>query len=607
MTNLVLQLAQLQLGAFGSRHRPSRRLDDVSDCTVNASSIALQRGAVSRALLSSFYCPAQCVLSLKAPMERPAADGLGVLTRSVGSDPVFQASYAHGRGLLLAVDEAGAVGVLHAAAGRRNSCWRAHNNAIFDGIWTHDDARVVTAAGDLQLRIWDVETVDKSGGSRQAQPVLTLRGHDMSVKCVRQAPCSTHVFASGGRDGRVLLWDTRASDKCVLSLENVHAEPTRSQRASLNGKVMTSKKRRRVVAAASTKSSPRSVTCVEFDAAGNEIITAGAVDAVVKFWDTRRFGSGSTVAGGGKGSYGSSMPIREVSCASRDGSRRGISSLMLGPSGEASKLLANVLHDSIALIDIGQKQYGGGHFGARTILRCAGHQSTSFYSKVALSPDGDFIAGASADGVVYVWDARVWSSLDGVGASTWAGRGIQMRAPCFALKGHADEVNGVTWSPHDMLQLASCSDDGTVRCWQVGSKWDQSVGDWQQGQSVEAAPFELRLMHGDESDGARRKAKWANWSTFAQQPDGSAYRVRGVNRPLSPKPRKDVQSLPLRETRQRAERQLHPIDGVSIVEQQSQAEVRDWQEVQGNQSQGTQQLSSHPKRAQQTLVELWGQ
>uniref|UniRef100_M4BVA9 Anaphase-promoting complex subunit 4 WD40 domain-containing protein n=1 Tax=Hyaloperonospora arabidopsidis (strain Emoy2) TaxID=559515 RepID=M4BVA9_HYAAE len=610
MTNLVQQLAKLQLGAAGSRHRPSQRLDEAPNYTVHASSILLQRSAVLRALFSSFYCPAQCVLSLTDSMERSAFDRFLLLTSSTRSDPVFQVSYAHNQNLLLAVDEAGAVGVFNAAAGRTKSCWRAHQNAIFDGIWTRDDAHVVTAAGDLQIRIWDVERVDKSSALRQAQPVLTLRGHDMSVKCVREAPYSTHVFVSGGRDGRVLLWDTRASEKHVLSLENVHAEPTRSQTPSLNGKFLASRqqKRRRVAAAALTKASPRSVTCVEFNATGNEIITAGAVDAVVKFWDIRRLGSGSSAYGGRKVLSGSSLPVREVSCASHNDSRRGISSLVLGPRGDASKLLVNVLHDSIALIDIGQKPPSGGCFDARTILRCSGHQSTSFYSKVTFSPDGDFIASASADGVVYVWDAHVHSSIDRVGVSTWADRGIRVRAPCFALKGHADEVNGVTWSPFDISQLASCSDDGTVRCWQIGCKSEQGISYRQQGQSEDAASFELNLMYADELSGASGKAKWANWNVFVQQPDGSAYRVRALKRPLSLKRLKasSQRSLP-QVTPQSTERQLYFIDETPSAQRQSQLELRDCQQSQEDRPRGTQSLFSHPKRAQQTLVELWGQ
>uniref|UniRef100_A0AAV1UG13 Uncharacterized protein n=1 Tax=Peronospora matthiolae TaxID=2874970 RepID=A0AAV1UG13_9STRA len=611
MTDLVQLLAKLQLGATGSRYRPSRRLDDAPNGTVHASSILLQRSAVSRALFSSFYCPAQCVLSLTDSMERPAFDQFLLSTSSTRFDPVFQVSYAHHQNLLLAVDEAGAVGVFNAAAGRTKSCWRAHQNAIFDGLWTRDDARVVTAAGDLQIRIWDVERMDKSSALRQAQPVLTLRGHDMSVKCVREAPYGTHVFVSGGRDGRVLLWDTRASEEHVLSLENVHAEPTRSQTPSLNGKIFLAsrqQKKRRVAAAALTKTSPRSVTCVEFDATGNEIITAGAVDAVVKFWDIRRLGSGSFAYGGRKASSGSSLPVREVSCASRNDSRRGISSLVLGPRGDASKLLVNVLHDSIALIDIGQKPPSGGRFDARTILRCSGHQSTSFYSKVTFSPDGDFIAGASADGVVYVWDAQVHSPNDGVGVSTWADRGIRVRAPCFALKGHADEVNGVTWSPFDISQLASCSDDGTIRCWQIGCESEQGVSYRQQGQSEDAASFELNLMYADELSGASGKARWANWNAFVQQPDGFAYPVRGLKRSLSTKRLRasSQQSLP-QVTPQSTERQLHFIDETSSAQRQSQLELRDCQQSQEVRPRGTQSLFSYPKRAQQTLVELWGQ
>ncbi|KAG3051555.1 hypothetical protein PC121_g17811 [Phytophthora cactorum] len=272
MANLAQQLARLQLGASGGRHRPSKRPDDVPPISSNNSSISLQHSSIQRSLLASLHCPAQRVLALGDGPEAPIN---GQTTGYMPSGPIFQVAYAHTKNLLVAVDEEGVVGVVNVAAGRRKSRWMAHHNAVFDVIWTQDDTQVLTAAGDLEIRIWDVETT----GTNSATPVSTLRGHDMSVKCVRQAPDNAHVFASGGRDGRVLLWDTRATGKPVSSLENVHAEPTPSRISSPNVSFTTptQKRRRRGAAASSSSPSPRSVTCVEFSSSGSEIITADLV------------------------------------------------------------------------------------------------------------------------------------------------------------------------------------------------------------------------------------------------------------------------------------------------------------------------------------------
>ncbi|GMF23118.1 unnamed protein product [Phytophthora lilii] len=619
MANLAQHLARLQLGAAGARHRPPRRLNDEPPTIVNALSVSGQRSSVRRALLASLNCPARRVLTLGEGPELPSS---GQSRGFLPSGPVFQVAFANKSRLLAAVDEEGAVGIVDADAGRRKSRWMGHHNAVFDVIWTRDDAQVATAAGDLEIRIWDVETAGRSAMTATT-PVSTLRGHDMSVKCVRQAPGNAHVFASGGRDGKVLLWDTRATGKPVSTLENVHAEPTTSRTSSPNVSLTspTQKRRRRVSTAATTSSSPRSVTCVEFGVSDHEVITAGSVDAVVKFWDIRRLGTGSS---GGRGKKKAAVkvpsPIREISCSSREGSRRGISSLALRRGG-ASHLLVNVLNDGIAVIDVGKRHHHTGYHEARTILRCSGHKSSSFYSKATFSPDGDFIAGASADGIVYIWDARVSTSYDGVLSSTWSGFGVPQRAPCFALKDHTNEVNGVAWSPLDFSQLASCSDDGTVRCWQVGGKQDQRLE--HQKDSNGAKPFQLDLALDSSSAEAGDKTEWANWNAFLEQPDGYAYHVRGiktaqaprVNHPSSPRrhraPLADKQGASPQVTRHNTEPRLHPVHEIPTATLQLQQEPHESQKTQPQQKRRIKlrrktQTTMQPKRAQRTLLELWG-
>ena len=64
---------------------------------------------------------------------------------------------------------------------------------------------------------------------------------------------------------------------------------------------------------------------------------------------------------------------------------------------------------------------------------------------VAFSPDGRQLASASDDGTVRLWNAATGH-------------------PTGTLEGHQDRVRGVAFSP-DGRQLASVSDDGTVRLW----------------------------------------------------------------------------------------------------------------------------------------------
>jgi WD40 repeat protein len=72
---------------------------------------------------------------------------------------------------------------------------------------------------------------------------------------------------------------------------------------------------------------------------------------------------------------------------------------------------------------------------------------------VAWSPDGKYIASASADNTVQVWSALTGGS------------------PFVTYRGHQDAVNAVAWSP-DGKRVVSASNDGTVQIWdaQSGSK-----------------------------------------------------------------------------------------------------------------------------------------
>lgn len=70
-------------------------------------------------------------------------------------------------------------------------------------------------------------------------------------------------------------------------------------------------------------------------------------------------------------------------------------------------------------------------------------------SAVAFSPDGRQLATASNDGTVRLWDPAI---------------GLSTRT----LAGHSSPVRGVAFSP-DGRQLASASDHGTVNLWDARS------------------------------------------------------------------------------------------------------------------------------------------
>jgi WD40 repeat protein len=79
------------------------------------------------------------------------------------------------------------------------------------------------------------------------------------------------------------------------------------------------------------------------------------------------------------------------------------------------------------------------------VFTLSGHKAP--ISDVAWSPDGRWIATASADGSTRIWEAET-------------GR------PRFRLSGHTADVFAVDWSP-DSTRLVTGSTDGTARVWRI--------------------------------------------------------------------------------------------------------------------------------------------
>jgi WD40 repeat protein len=76
-----------------------------------------------------------------------------------------------------------------------------HDNIIFDIDWCCSDTRIITASGEANSILFNIET--------EAKEAVFYKGHSASVKCVKQAFFNEHIFATCGRDGLILLWDSR--------------------------------------------------------------------------------------------------------------------------------------------------------------------------------------------------------------------------------------------------------------------------------------------------------------------------------------------------------------------------------------------------------------
>eukprot|EP00062_Callorhinchus_milii_P019229 gi/632973600/ref/XP_007903231.1/ PREDICTED: denticleless protein homolog [Callorhinchus milii] len=306
--------------------------------------------------------------------------------------------------------------------------WSAHNNAVFDVAWVPGEPKLVTASGDQTAKLWDVTGSELLG---------TFKGHQCSLKSVSFGDWEKAVFCTGGRDGNIMVWDTRCNKKDgfyrqvkqITGAHNALAKQTSPKQK---------KKRQTARGLAPSVDFQQSVTVVLFQDE-NTLISAGAVDGVIKVWDLRKHYSVH---------HQEPMPVRSFSYPGSSTRKLGYSNLILDSTG--SNLFANCTDDNIYMFNL---------TGLRNapVATFSGHQNSTFYVKSSLSPDGQFLLSGSSDNNAYIWKVS------------------NPRQPPTVLQGHSQEVTSVTWCPSDFTKIATCSDDNTVRIWRL----DRGTDGWE--------------------------------------------------------------------------------------------------------------------------------
>ncbi|NXE89078.1 DTL protein, partial [Menura novaehollandiae] len=300
--------------------------------------------------------------------------------------------------------------------------WQAHSNAVFDLAWVPGEHRIVTASGDQTAKVWDVRAGELLG---------ICKGHQCSLKSVAFSRFEKAVFCTGGRDGNIMVWDTRCNKKDgfyrqvnqISGAHNVVDKQTPSK---------PKKKRQNLRGLAPLVDFQQSVTVVLLQD-DHTLISAGAVDGVIKVWDLRK----------NYAAYRQEpLPVRSYCYPGTSTRRLGYSSLVLDSTG--ANLFANCTDDNIYMFNMTSLR-------TTPVSVFSGHQNSTFYIKSSTSPDNQFLVSGSSDCNAYIWKVS------------------EPSLPPRILLGHSQEVTSIAWCPSDFTKIATCSDDNTVRIWRLRS------------------------------------------------------------------------------------------------------------------------------------------
>ncbi|CAL8317873.1 unnamed protein product [Merluccius merluccius] len=298
--------------------------------------------------------------------------------------------------------------------------WMAHENAVFDIAWVPGESSVVTASGDQTAKLWDVPSGELLG---------TFKGHQCSLKSVAFSKHEKAVFCTGGRDGNIMVWDTRCSKKdgFYRQVKQISGAHNKSERVTPS---KMKKRRPNVRGMANGLHSQQSVTVVLFRDE-HTLISSGAVDGVIKMWDLRKSYTAH---------HHDPVALQTYPYPGSSTRKLGYSGLVLDSTG--SNLISNCTDDNIYMFNVS---------GMKTspVAVFSGHLNSSFYVKSTISPDDQFLASGSSDHHTYIWKLS------------------DPKCPPMLLQGHSQEVTSIKWSPTDFTKIATCSDDNTVRIWRL--------------------------------------------------------------------------------------------------------------------------------------------